>query len=87
MNSINIIYTCLIIFGILFICREIICWWFKMNQVVNLLTEIRDILHAKKNKGEGSKQPIAKLQEKETVILKDFFGKPHKVTSFKDENK
>ena len=29
------------------ICREIVCWYFKLTQIVSLLTEIRDAL--KKN--------------------------------------
>mgnify|MGYP000907465641 CR=1 FL=1 len=25
-----------------FVCREIVCWYFKMNEVTTLLKEIRD---------------------------------------------
>lgn len=27
------------------ICREIVCWYFKLNEVVSLLKEIRDSLN------------------------------------------
>ena len=27
---------------IFLICREIVCWYFKLNAIVELLTEIRD---------------------------------------------
>ena len=36
-----------IVLLILAICREITCWYFKFNAVVNLLTEIRDSLKAR----------------------------------------
>jgi len=29
------------------ICREIVCWYFKYNAMVALLTEIRDLLKVK----------------------------------------
>ena len=33
-----------IVLGIFLICREIVCWYWKVNQTVALLTEIRDHL-------------------------------------------
>lgn len=30
--------------GAFFVCREIVCWYFKMNEVTALLKEIRDFL-------------------------------------------
>lgn len=36
-----------ILIVIFLVCREIICWYWKINQNVALLTEIRDLLAAK----------------------------------------
>ena len=43
----------LMIFSIILIviflaCREIVCWYFKINQTVSLLTEVRNLLAATK---------------------------------------
>jgi len=34
----------MIICAIFFICRELVCWYWKMNETVTLLSEIRDLL-------------------------------------------
>ena len=46
------------------VCREIVCWYFKFNQSIAILTEIRDLLAAKENSqnttspsGEGTPVP------------------------------
>ncbi|MDP2816090.1 MAG: hypothetical protein Q8O19_05365, partial [Rectinemataceae bacterium] len=36
-----------VVIVIFLVCREIICWYWKINQQVALLTEIRDLLAAK----------------------------------------
>ncbi len=38
MNFAVIAFICLVIF---LICREIVCWYFKMNEVVSLLKDIK----------------------------------------------
>jgi LSD1 subclass zinc finger protein len=42
-----LVMVLLILFVIFLICREINCWYFKINQRVGLLEDIRDLL--KKN--------------------------------------
>lgn len=32
---------------VLLICREIVCWYWKMNETVKVLKEIRDLLKCK----------------------------------------
>lgn len=47
------IYTIIglvIIIGILWICREIVCWYWKINDNIKLLTEIRDELKSMNRK-------------------------------------
>ncbi|MHB1620860.1 MAG: hypothetical protein ACYCTY_12915 [Sulfuricella sp.] len=39
------------------VCREIVCWYFKINRNVELLTEIRDLLAAKGN-SQGGVAPV-----------------------------
>lgn len=36
--------------AIFFLCRELWCWYFKINDVKALLTEIRDLLKSSKEK-------------------------------------
>lgn len=38
----NFIAICLIILLIFLICREITCWYFKINEGIAILKEIRD---------------------------------------------
>jgi C-terminal processing protease CtpA/Prc len=38
-----------VIIVIFLVCREIVCWYWKINQNVALLTEIRDLLAMKEN--------------------------------------
>ena len=38
------IITLLILFVIFLVCREIACWYWKLNEIVSLLKEIRDEL-------------------------------------------
>ena len=40
----NLMMVVLISLVIFLICREIVCWYFKMNEVVNLLKEIKTAL-------------------------------------------
>jgi hypothetical protein len=40
----NAIATLLVLFVIFLVCREIVCWYWKMNETVKLLKQIRDEL-------------------------------------------
>lgn len=40
-----IVIGALLSLGVFLICREIVCWYFKMNEVTSLLREIRTSLH------------------------------------------
>lgn len=48
--------------------REIVCWYWKMNETISLLKEIRDLL--KSSVSEESKMPM----EEPTSVL-DKFGR------------
>lgn len=64
-------YTWMIILGsilIFFIFREVVCWYWKMNETVSLLTEIRDLL--KSSVAEESNKPM-----EEPTSLLDKFGR------------
>jgi hypothetical protein len=44
-NSLATLLVALAVLTIIFlICREIVCWYWKINQSIALLTEIRDLL-------------------------------------------
>lgn len=50
------------------ICREIICWYWKINQNIQLLTEIRDEL--RHLRGTAPTQKLEdKVQDKEGAVL------------------
>jgi len=36
----------LVVLALFLICREIVCWYWKINRGIALLTEIRDLLAA-----------------------------------------
>lgn len=40
----NLMVVILVSLVIFLVCREIVCWYFKMNEVVSLLKEIKDVL-------------------------------------------
>ena len=40
----NILIVTGIVLGIFLICREIVCWYFKLNKINDTLIEIRDLL-------------------------------------------
>ena len=42
----HVIVTLLVLFLIFIVCREIVCWYWKMNETVKLLKQIRDELKA-----------------------------------------
>ena len=44
----NLMVVILVSLVIFLICREIVCWYFKMNEVVSLLKEIKAALQSKK---------------------------------------
>jgi hypothetical protein len=45
-DSTYILVAVVAVFGIFFIARELICWYWKINLQISLLTEIRDLLKA-----------------------------------------
>lgn len=53
MNSENPLFYILIsiaVFILVFlICREIVCWYFKINKTITVLEEIRDLLKYSQN--------------------------------------
>ena len=42
----HVIVTLLVLFLVFIVCREIVCWYWKMNETVKLLKQIRDELKA-----------------------------------------
>ena len=40
----NVLTGILIVIGIFLLCREIVCWYFKLNKINDTLIEIRDLL-------------------------------------------
>ena len=45
-NNTSALIAVLVVMVIFFIARELICWYWKINLQVTLLTEIRDLLRA-----------------------------------------
>jgi len=45
-NNTNALIAIVVVLVIFFIARELICWYWKINLQVTLLTEIRDLLRA-----------------------------------------
>ncbi len=43
----NVLLTVGVVVLVIAVCREITCWYFKFNAIVELLTEIRDLLKGK----------------------------------------
>lgn len=43
-NDTSALITIVVVLVVFFIARELICWYWKINQTVALLTEIRDLL-------------------------------------------
>ncbi|MDO8787028.1 MAG: hypothetical protein Q7J42_03005 [Sulfuritalea sp.] len=56
---------------IVLVCRELVCWYWKINQNVALLTEIRDLLAAKQ-----SSQGVPQSQSALTTQVTDEFCCP-----------
>lgn len=40
----NVLIGILIAIGIFLLCREIVCWYLKLNKINDTLIEIRDLL-------------------------------------------
>jgi hypothetical protein len=52
----SVIIGILVVLVIFFICRELVCWYWKINESITLLTEIRDALvSASKNQAKEPK--------------------------------
>lgn len=48
MNDLSsVIFGIVIAIFIFLICREIVCWYFKLNKINDTLVEIRDLLERK----------------------------------------
>jgi len=45
-NNTSALIAILVVIVIFFIARELVCWYWKINLQVALLTEIRDLLRA-----------------------------------------
>ena len=45
-NNTSVLIALLVVIVIFFIARELVCWYWKINLQVTLLTEIRDLLRA-----------------------------------------
>ena len=53
-----------VVLVIFFIARELVCWYWKINQQVALLTEIRDLLRAQRS----SSTPTGSDARREPVV-------------------
>jgi hypothetical protein len=49
----TVLIAIVVIVVIFLICREIVCWYWKINQQIALLTEIRDLLASNRASGIG----------------------------------
>ena len=47
-----VIISVLIILAFFLICREIVCWYWKINEAVGLLKDIRDLLQSNEHNKE-----------------------------------
>ena len=57
-NSIGTLAIFLVIVLVVFlVCREIVCWYWKINKSIALLTEIRDLLANGARIGSSSESP------------------------------
>ena len=45
MDSLSPFWTLLILLAIFMVCREIVCWYWKLNDVVTLLKDIKKSLN------------------------------------------
>ena len=55
---INALVILAILFLLFLIFRELVCWYWKINQSVALLTEIRDSLKQIENSERGTHHPL-----------------------------
>lgn len=56
LNSFILIYLVISIIVFL-VCREIACWYFKINKTITLLEEIRDLLKSSQHVARGKVEP------------------------------
>jgi hypothetical protein len=59
----GLVIFAVVVIVIFLVCREIICWYWKINQNVALLTEIRDLLLAAKGGSQGGVAPVAQQSQ------------------------
>jgi hypothetical protein len=45
-NCDSALATLFVVLVVFLVCREIVCWYWKINRGIALLTEIRDLLEA-----------------------------------------
>lgn len=65
-TPILVLAICIVVF---LICREIVCWYWKINEQLTLLREIRDLLAVgqvqggifESRSGDNPKQPVSKM--------------------------
>lgn len=55
----NILIYVVVVLVVFLICREITCWYFKINKTITVLEEIRDLLQYQNQgvKGENKIEP------------------------------
>lgn len=61
-NDTSALLAIVVVLVIFFVARELICWYWKINQTVALLTEIRDLLKAETSRStpagsDGRREP------------------------------
>jgi hypothetical protein len=75
-----------LILGVFLICREIVCWYWKVNQTVALLTEIRDHL-ANASSARATPAPIEQSTSGEASLsaAKNLAASGHNATEISKE--
>lgn len=65
MNFVPVIVGLLVIAVVVLICREIACWYFKINHTITVLEEIRDLL---------KKEQVVVGEVKVEKDMKSYYG-------------
>jgi len=56
--TVGIFILIIVVPGVALLCRELVCWYWKQNAQVKLLTEIKDLLNEQNNILIGKKKSI-----------------------------
>ena len=86
----------LVFVGIFIVCREIFCWYWKINQIVSLLTEIRDLASTRPQSSHGPARSVGAYGPNPptlrdvsvgmlTADVETLLGKPQDATTGEDE--